>query len=217
MNLGNPLAVPVDAGGDARGKTRPFSLIPILGAPASGKSSLMVELAEQSLELGRDVRILDPANNWGEAGEWPELADDYRSPEEIADAWLVELLRARYKRPDITPMTLFIDDADTFLDGAKARGPFRRLFTTFRHYRLDVVITGRRTQDLPKIIFTSASFVYLFRHYVSTGYIRDNYGPEVERAIPTKPFEYTLFDVSSRELSHGKTTPRVLVTAADGV
>lgn len=191
-------------------------MVAVLGAPASGKSSLMAELVEDARARGREARVLDPAGNWPDIGEWPELKDDPRSPEEIADAWLLALLADRYHKPGIPPLLLVIDDADTFLDGNKARGPFRRLFTTFRHYRVDVVIGARRTQDLPKIVFTSSTNVYLFRHFVSTDYISKEWGAEVTRAIPKEPFKYALFDVESREIAEGKTKKRIVRTAADG-
>jgi hypothetical protein len=209
----------------APGPRRAFSTVVLLGAPASGKSSLMVELADGALRRGRDVRVCDPAGNWPGVGEWPAADDDPRTDAQIADDWLKPILRARTKPKEglaaLTwepppPLTLLSDDADTFLYGGGARGPWRRLFTTFRHYRIDHVITGRRTQDLPKIVFTSATYVYLFRHFVSTHYIAEEYGEAVEASIPTEPFRYALFNVATREISYGETVPRDVKTLADG-
>lgn len=211
--------------GTGKQATRGFSTVVILGAPNSGKSSLMVELAADALARGRDVRVCDPAGNWPNVGEWPAADDDERTDAQIADDWLKPILRSRTRPKEglaslaweaPRPLTLLSDDADTFLHGAGSRGPWRRLFTTFRHYRIDHVVTGRRTQDLPKIAFTSATFVYLFRHFVSTHYIAEEYGEEVEAAIPTEPYHYALLNVGTREISYGVTSPRDVRTLADG-
>ena len=205
------------AGGGSK-STRPQRLVAVLGRSGAGKSSLCAQLVEDALRAGLDVRIVDPAGNWPGIGEWAQEGDDDpRSEEQIGDATFREIMKDR-KRGDMNmrPMLLVLDDADQYLDGTKCRGAFKRLFTTYRHYRMDVLVTARRTQDLPKVIFTSASNVYLFQHFVSTDYIGREWGADVVDAIPQAPFQYVLFDVEKRTLTQGKTRRRVERTAADG-
>lgn len=220
----DPLAAPVDGGG-GKGGTRPQRLIGVLGAPASGKSTLLQTLLDASIARGRDARVLDPAGNWPDVGEWPEKQDDPREMETIADDWLRGIMRARAPirdaqgrarpRPGLRPLFLIADDLDSYSD-AKARGPWKRLFTTYRHYQLDLAIAARRSQDTPKVVFTSASFLYLFRHHVSTDYLREQYGAELVARIPEEPFQYVLYNTETREMFDGKTKPRAVRTASDG-
>jgi hypothetical protein len=213
----SPLDAQISGGGGRA--VRPFRLVAVLGASGSGKSSLVADLVDVTLRSGRDVRVLDPAGNWPDIGEWPEVKDDPRGPEEIAEAWIRDVLRSRPRGSEsLRPTLLVLEDCDTYLEGSKPRGVWRRLFTTYRHYRFDIVCVARRTQDVPKVVFTSASNVYLFRHFVSTDYIREHYGAAAKSAIPAEnePFKYALFDVESRQIVKGATRKRSVKTVSDG-
>ncbi len=215
----SPLSGQIDGGG--RGKTvRPFLTVAALGAPGCGKTTIVATLVQEAAASGRDVRILDPAGSWPEVGEWPDTGpEDVRGPEERAEAWIVALRKERRKKGSPPPpMLLVLDDCDTYLGGGQPRGVWRDLFTTFRHWRLDLILVARRTQDVPKIVFTSASYCYLFTHREvgALTYMRAYLGAPATRAIPSEPYRYVLVNVDTGELKEGKTKPRAVRTAADG-
>lgn len=215
----SPLGGQIDGGG--RGKSvRPFRMVAVLGAPGTGKTTVVETLVAEAAASGRDVRILDPGGSWPEVGEWPDTGpEDVRGPEERGEAWIMALRRERRKKGSTPrPMLLVLDDCDTYLGGGQPRGVWRDLFTTFRHWRLDVVLVARRTQDVPKIVFTSASYVYLFTHREvgALTYMRSYLGAAAVKSIPSEPFRYVLVNVDTGELSEGKTKARAVRTAADG-
>lgn len=215
----SPLGGDIDGGGKGK-SARPFRMACVLGAPGCGKTTLVETLVEDAASAGRDVRILDPGGSWPGVGEWPERnAEDVRSPEERAEEWIIALRKERRQKGSMPkPMLVVLDDCDTFLGGGQPRGVWRDLFTTFRHWRVDLVLVARRTQDVPKICFTSASYVYLFTHREvgALGYMRSYIGASATKAIPQEPFRYVLVDIDAGELTEGKTKARTVRTAADG-
>ena len=182
----------------------------ILGAPGTGKTSLLDELIALYRKAHPKARvvILDPNDQFrGQGGEWPPDAD--------VASWLRKLKASRGK--NAPPMLLVLDDADKFLTGGPPTGVFRDLFTSFRHWRCDVLINARRTQDIPKVVIASSSTVAIFVHRELYGrqYLAANLGSDVAKEIPTERFEYLLVDVDAHELSAGKTKKRAIVVGAD--
>lgn len=206
--------VPADA------SVRPFRDVVVLGSSGMGKTSLVATWIEDARRRGRDVRVLDPSQAYPGLGEWPDAgAKDERAPDERAEAWIRALKRERWRGGIPPPCLLVLDDADTYLDGGKARGIWRDLLANFRHWRCDVVLVARRTQDLPKAALMQAHAAYLFcgtdraldlRACTYLG-IRD----DTVRAIPKEPHRYLEVSCASGLWREGRTTPRSVRTRAD--
>lgn len=195
---------------------RPYKMIAVLGAPGSGKTSLIDDLIARADADKRDVIIIDPARQWPTRGVWPEIGrdgSDGRSPEERAEEVITHIRRQR-RALDARPRAglLVLDDCDVYLGGGQPRGIWRDLFATFRHWHLDVVVSARRTQDVPKLVFTSASFVAVFRHREvhALAYLAQYLGDDVARRAPREPYRYLWVDVDHPEkMTEHKTRPRV--------
>jgi hypothetical protein len=185
-------------------QTRPHQLYALLGAPGSGKTSLIDVIIATADAKGREVIIIDPAKQWPGRGVWPERGtrgDDTRSPEERAEEVITSVrVKRRRQGADPRPGLLILDDCDVYLGGGHPRGVWRDLFATFRHWRLDVVVSARRTQDVPKLVFTSASHVALFRHREvhAKDYLRQYLGDPIVDALPTEPYRYLWVDVDQQ-------------------
>ena len=115
------------------------------------------------------------------------------------------------------PCLLVLDDADRFLTGAPPTGIWRDLFTSFRHWRCDVILNARRTQDVPKVAIASASYLSLFIHRELYGrqYLEKAIGPEVLEHLPTERFRYVLVHVDEHKFEPGATKKRAVQVAAD--
>lgn len=182
----------------------------ILGAPGTGKTSLLDELIALYRKAHPKARvvILDPNDQFrGIGGEWP--------PDGDVETWLRRLKAQRGKNSP--PMLLVFDDADKFLSGGPPTGIFRDLFTSFRHWRVDIILNARRTQDIPKVVIASSSTVAIFVHRELYGrqYLAKNLGPDIAAEIPTERFHYVLVDVDEHETSTGQTKKRAQVVGAD--
>jgi len=203
---------------NVNGKPRGFRLVVALGSPGSGKTSLVDEwIADwRRASPSGTVAILDPAGQWPGVGEWPDHPKDERGPEEKAEDWL-RAFRPKRKAGIPPPCLLVLDDADNYLGGTQPRGIWRDLFTTFRHWRCDVIVSARRSQDLPKVVFTSASVVALFSHreVYSREYVARYLGPDVVKEIPKEPHRYLLVNVDEGSRSEHKTKRRAIRVAAD--
>jgi hypothetical protein len=192
-----------------------YKMAGILGAPGSGKTSLVDSEVWHYRHTHPEapVWIVDPNNAFpGDPGSvWPPDAD--------VEGWLIALKAMRAKQKPQPPSGLLVlDDADRYLAGGPPRGIWRDLFTSFRHWRLNILWNARRTQDVPKVLLASSETLYLFRH-------RDVYGPDylarqngehIRELIPHKAFHYTRVDVDTGETWAGKTRKRDIVLPSDG-
>jgi hypothetical protein len=189
---------------------RPFRLFLVLGAPGAGKTSLVDEMVARYRAAHRSnpVYMLDPNAQWPGIGHWP--------PDGDAAAWLAALKADRAKRGN-PPGMLVLDDADKYLTGAPPTGIFRDLFTSFRHWRLDVILNARRSQDIPKVAIASAAGLALFIHRELYGrrYLAANLGTEIVDELPKERFRYLLVDVDAGESEVRATKKRATVSAAD--
>lgn len=206
---------------------RQSRLVAVLGAPGCGKTSYIDERIIEAVNRGHMVRALDPTGQWSKKngavidGEWPDLggADD-RGPEERAEEWLRAFRKTRRGVKTPPPHCLFVpDDMDMYLGGGQPRGIWRDLFTTFRHWRCDVLCSARRTQDVPKVVFTSASAVVLFTHREvhAKEYLRQYLGAEVVERIPREPFRYIMVEVDTGKITEGRTKKRAAMTMTDAM
>lgn len=194
-------------------KARPFRLVTVLGAPASGKTTLVEELLARYRVTcpGNEVAIIDPNHAFpgDEDATWPADGD--------VERWLAEFKARRAKQRPTPAGFLLLDDADRYLMGGPPKGIFRDLFSSFRHWRLDVTVNARRTQDIPKMVIQSADTTYIFRHREVHGrkYLADQLGEGILERIPRKPYEYLRVDVDSGEIYPGRTRPRATPTVSD--
>jgi len=210
----------------AAAASRPFRFVLIIGSPGMGKSALAEELqiAWTKERKGRGViAVLDPARQFRHLGDavasWPgeKDPDDDRSPEQRAEAWLKAFKRTRVGRDDSPPALVILDDADTYMGAGSPRGVWRDFLMTFRHWRADVMMLGRRTQELPKVAVSNCSSVAIFfssEPYYKE-YIRAWLGSAVVKAIPLVPHQYILVDTSTKEFTLHTTKKRANLTAAD--
>jgi hypothetical protein len=174
---------------------------------------------------GRGVlAILDPARQFrhlpGHVATWPGEGNprDHRGPEARADEWIAALKIARANEGgDPPPCLVVLDDADVYLCASSPRGIWRDFFMTFRHWRCDVLILGRRSQELPKVAFQNAASVAIFASTEpnAADYLSRWLGAAVARQIPREPHRYLHVDVLSRKVTVGRTRPRAHLTAAD--
>lgn len=197
---------------DEKGREpRPFRLFLVLGAPGAGKTSLVDEMVARysSTHKSAHVYLLDPNAQWtGAGGQWP--------PDGDAAGWLERLKHERSKRGNPSGL-LVLDDADRYLTGAPPTGIFRDLFTSFRHWRLDVILNARRSQDVPKVAIASASGLALFIHRELYGrrYLQANLGAEIVKDLPKERFRYLLVDVDEGTAETRATKKRAVQAAAD--
>jgi len=192
-------------------EARPYRMMLIMGAPGAGKTSLVEETIAryQQLHRGNPVVVLDPNAQFAPPlGVWP--------PDGDAAGWLQRFKEERAKRGN-PPGLLVLDDADKYLTGAPPRGVFRDLFTSFRHWRLDVVLNSRRSQDIPKVAIASSQTLALFIHRELYGrqYLAANLGPELVKDLPKERFKYLRVDVDAGTSTLCTTKQRAVVVAAD--
>lgn len=191
---------------------RPFVMATFLGAPASGKTTLVEFLTNRWRRTypGDPVYILDPNDAFpgDPCATWPVSGD--------AEAWL-EALKAHRAKNGMRPGLLLLDDADRYLTGGAPRGIFKDLFTSFRHWRLDVMVNARRTQDIPKMVIQSADTCYIFRQREVHGreYLAKQLGEHILHRIPTEPFRYLRVSVDTGEMWDGQTVARRTKTVSD--
>ncbi len=173
----------------------------VLGAPGSGKTSLVASWIEDYQKRGGDVLILDPSAQFGDAGIWP---DD--GPENF-------LLDIKGKFRGL----LVLDDADRYLS-ATPRGIWRDLFTSFRHWGVNLLVVARRPQGIPKDVIASADEVIIFRlsEVHAKKYLKELVGADILEEIPRDRFKFLMVSPFEPEkISHGTTTPRKIKTLAD--
>jgi hypothetical protein len=204
---------------------RPFRCAVIVGAPGMGKTSLAEEwiAAWMKERQGRGVlAILDPAKQFRHlpGASWPGEGDpdDDRAPEARAAAWIAALKRSRAQEGrDPPPCLVVLDDADVYMSSSAPRGVWRDFLMTFRHWRCDVLLIARRTQEIPKVATQNAAQIAIFatREPYAADYLARWLGPEIVRQIPREPHRYLLVDVYSGLAREGRTRRRAHTTAAD--
>jgi len=201
--------------------TRTRQLALILGAPGCGKSSLADEWVATWLRERRgagELAILDPTRrNWEHlGGVWPDSGPrDTRGPEERAESWITALRIRRMSAAEPPPCLVVLDDADVYLGGGQPRGVWRDFLATFRHWRCDVLLIARRTQDIPKLAITSASHVALFAHReaYSRDYLAKYLGASTVAEMPAEKHVYLLCDVDAGTCERKKTKRRAIMAA----
>ncbi len=204
---------------------RPFRMDTILGSPGMGKTSLADEWIQAWMKerVGRGVlRCLDPVRqfrHYGATASWPgeDNPDDDRTPEARAEAWIKALAKERLGKTDAPPCLAVLDDADVFLSSGSPRGMWRHFFMTFRHWRCDVIAIGRRSQELPKVLFQNSSAIALFatNEPGSLQYLRELISPKIISDIPQKPHRYLLVDMQTKTGKLHSTRQRAVTVAAD--
>lgn len=136
---------------------RQRKVVVALGAKGSGKTGgLTRPLVQRYLAGGGKVRILDPAGEFDELGEWPGRGN--------TDEW-IDTLTGEGLGPrggGWGPGLLVLDDADRYL-GAGTEKHFRDLWVANRHLGLDLVVSGHRPQGLPKDLLGAADELWLFQ------------------------------------------------------
>jgi GTPase SAR1 family protein len=173
------------------------------GTSGSGKTSLVNEWATKALLAGRPVIIVD------KNGQFLHLGDDVSVQvpfDTLADGSFIEELLASGWRG-----LLILDDIDAYLDGkGKIPKAWSELFSSNRHYRIDLVINARRPQETPKMLLSVARYLAIFYNRgdarMRAALEAELAGmPDVLKAIPTEPYHYLLVDRETGEFSRHKT------------
>ena len=175
--------------------------IVILGAPGSGKTTLMDRWIQDYRKEGGAVKILDPSAQFGRDGEWPE-----EGPEEYLKG-----LKGKFSG------LLVLDDADRYLT-ATPRGVWRDLFTSFRHWGVNLLVVARRPQGVPKDVIASADEIVIFRlsEVHARNYLSKLLGFDVAEEVPKERFKFVkISPFDPDEIEHGSTKPRSVKTKAD--
>ena len=174
----------------------------MLGTSGSGKTSLVNEWAIKALNRQRPVLIVDLQSQFEHLGPEVSVQPDFESlvNGEFAD----ELMLSEWRG------LLVLDDCDAYLDGkGKIPAPWSRLFSSNRHFRIDIVSNARRVQETPKMLLSAARYLAIFQCHDDLSLERisreiHNVKGAIE-AIPTKPHENLLIDRQSRTFSRHKT------------
>lgn len=139
-------------------RQRERSVVIALGATGSGKTGgLTRPMVQRYLARGGEVRILDPAGEFGEWGEWP-------GRRHVVE-WIDELT-AEGEGPaggGWGPGLLVLDDADRYLGAGRSVAAFEDVWLANRHLGLDVLVNAHRPQGLPKDLIAAAAQLWLFR------------------------------------------------------
>lgn len=170
--------------------------IAVMGASGHGKTSLLWQQVEEAALAGKRVAIVDPKNQWP---EWQNPAGLPRWPANGVHG-VDDLLRALIDSGEVD--VIILDDADMYLH-SQARTVFAELFSSYRHIGVDLVVNTRRPQEVPKIAFSSISYLALFnqrephaQEYIARLIAMD---PQAINKVPRKKFQYLLVNVDTGE------------------
>lgn len=181
-----------------------YRMVTILGAQASGKTSLVDEWI--NTYPGR-VLMIDPNAQWGDdpRAVWPGVGSALRD--------YIESLKGEFSG------LIVLDDADRYLSAHTSEGSvWRDLFTSNRHWRVDILVIARRPQGIPKDLIAGSSHLALFR--IREPYARKYLGdvidiPDLAKKIPRQPFKYLWVDVDAGKASLKATKKRAIIVGAD--
>lgn len=152
-------------------------IVGCLGAQQVGKTTLLKWLYGRRMAQRQRVRIVDP--NGGLGGQCP---DD-------VDAWLSERLAAR------DTDTLVLDDLEAYAPRQfSPKTPWMKLAGQNAHYRLNVLWSGHRPQDVAPTLRAMTDVLYLFqlgRGDANQRKALDDIAPGIE--IPTAPYTFVEF------------------------
>lgn len=175
-------------------------LMACLGAQGTGKTTVARTLVANAIARGERVRILDPEGNF------PRQADPF--PGDV-ESWLDE----RLTRADCS--LLVFDDFDRYVPKVPSRdSAWRKLWLTNRHVMrkqgVDVLVTGRRPQNLPMELASGIDFLYLFAlsRTDRPGIRRiEEIAPGI--ALPSEPYRFVRVEPKTLDGCHrpGRTLP----------
>jgi GTPase SAR1 family protein len=161
----------------------------VVGAPSSGKSSLMEYLLKDKVAYNKKydcVILVSPATSLKafEGSIWEdhpaEKKFDELNAQNLAD--IIKLVEEH--RDEDKNSLLVLDDVQSNLKDAWVEKKLVQLFSNFRHLRLSIWILAQNLILVPKQIRILAQFYYLFQphHRAEFDYIRD----EVLAWLPRK-------------------------------
>lgn len=152
-------------------------IVGCLGAQQVGKTTLLKWLYGRRMQQRQRVQIVDP--NGGLGGVMP---DD-------VEGWLEERLQKR----DVD--TLVLDDLEAYAPRQFApRTPWMKLSGQNAHYRLNVLWSGHRPQDVAPTLRAMTDVLYLFqlgRGDANQRKALDDIAPGI--VLPTAPFRFVEF------------------------
>lgn len=189
-----------------------YAMVVVMGAPGSGKTSLVDQIARDAIRQRRPVHIIDPSAQFppgylpgGVRGDWP------KGGAAGVDAWLAANLGKFHG-------LLILDDADAYIPKFPGRGtPWNSLLVAFRHHQIDLVLNTRRLQEVPPLVRTNASHLAIFRTRsdLARQSLGRNIPEELLSQIPTEPHRFLLVDVDKGDAKEYRTNKRPINTAAD--
>jgi adenosyl cobinamide kinase/adenosyl cobinamide phosphate guanylyltransferase len=152
----------------------------IVGAPSSGKSSLMEYLLKSKDAYNKKydcVILVAPATSLKafEGSIWSDHPEEKKFSELTAEN-LREIIKMIEEQRDEEKNTLLVlDDVQSNLKDAWVEKTLIKLFSNFRHLRVSIWVLAQNLILVPKQVRILAQFYYLFQphHRAELDYIRD--------------------------------------------
>jgi GTPase SAR1 family protein len=194
------MTVTIDVSPDGSSKKR--ASVIMWGTSGSGKTSLVNEWAVRAIERKQPVMIVDLQAQFEHLGEDVSIIPPFDSL--ASGAFAEEIVMQGWRG------LLILDDCDAYLDGkGKIPTAWSRLFSSNRHFRIDLVINARRPQETPKMLLSVARYLAIFhcRDALTRERIEMELQgmPDVIAAIPTEPHQYILVDRETGKFTRHRT------------
>jgi hypothetical protein len=169
----------------------------LVGAPSSGKSSLMEYLLKSKEAYNKKydcVILVAPATSLKafEGSIWKDHPDEKKFAE-LNPENLTEIIKMIEEMRDEDKNTLLVlDDVQSNLKDAWVEKTLIKLFSNFRHLRVSIWVLAQNLILVPKQIRILAQFYYLFTpfHRAELDYIRDEVLSWLPRKTVTEVIKY---------------------------
>ncbi len=182
-----------------------YMAVGLFGGPGCGKSSLEWEWMLDYDRRGGKVIAIDRARQFGRFGFWPK--EGVRG----LDAWLENDIKDKFHG------LLVLDDADIYLK-PRSTGEWVDLIVAFRHWGLDILVSGRAPQGIDTNLLRCLEHVALFRMKEANAVnkIEEWLGADVADNIPTEKHQYLMVDIFGDTMTMKHTKPMVVQSTATG-
>jgi ABC-type molybdenum transport system ATPase subunit/photorepair protein PhrA len=130
----------------------------ICGAPGTGKTTLINEIAKKYLEQnkGKGIVYFDPQGNSG-------LQVPHRYNSKLLSAETLAANCSHNAGGTILNSLIILDDTRNYLDGRKDEKTIQRMLINKRHSGNDYILVFHSLSDIPKPIILATNYLYAFR------------------------------------------------------